>query len=92
WFKMTSVSAFPFEFKLIEKATGRALMTDFVRVENGFGNAELPFIFFEPMYFESGKKIILRIRKVVANADTIWPTFSAQKIFRAIPQRSLGVR
>jgi hypothetical protein len=92
WFKMTSVSQFPFEFKIIEKATGRALMTDFVRVENGFGSAELPFIFFEPIYFEAGKKLILRIRKVVANDDIIWPTFSAQKIFRSIPQRPLGVR
>lgn len=92
WYKMTSVSQFPFEFKLIEKANGKEWMTDFVRVENGFGSAELPFLFFEPPYLEAGKKMILRIRKVVADPDTIWATFASQKIFRSIPQRPLGVR
>jgi hypothetical protein len=92
FFKAMAVSAFPFEFKLIEKSTNKELMTDFVHVDNGFGSGELPFGFFEPMYFEAGKKLILRVRKLTANADVIWMTFASQKIFRSVAQRPLGIR
>jgi hypothetical protein len=93
-FKMTSVQGEPYEFKLIEKSTNRDLMNAFVRVENGFGDGEFPFLLFEPMYFEAGTKLILRIRTVQQAQSTynIWPTFTVQKIFRARRKQPLGKR
>ena len=85
FYKMTSVQDQPYEFKLIEQSTGRELMTDWVRVENGFGNAELPFIMFEPIWWESGTKLTLKIRSLVLDNDNdqiIWPTFVATRILR----------
>lgn len=92
FYKMMAVSGFPFEFQLIEKSYNRPLMNDFIRVDNGFGDAELPHILFEPTYFEAGHKLILRIRKLTADNDIIWPTWACLKVFRSVSQIPLGVR
>lgn len=91
-YKMTAVSSFPFEFKIIEKMTNRELMTDFVRVDNGFGDGEFPYVLFEPLYYEAGTKLVLRIRKLTNDNDIIWPTFTSSKIFRSTRKRPLGAR
>jgi hypothetical protein len=83
-YKFTSVQNHPYEFKLIEQSGQKELMTDFVRVENGFGDGELPFLLFEPMYFEGGYKLAFRIRTLTTEEDdlVIWPTFTSSVIAR----------
>lgn len=84
FYKFTSVQNFPYEFKLVEQSNQKELMTDYVRVENGFGDGELPFLLFEPMYFEAGYKLTLRVRTLTQEAEdlTIWPTFTCSRILR----------
>jgi hypothetical protein len=83
-YKFTSVSNFPYELKLVEQSGQRELMTDFVRVENAAGDGELPFLFFEPMYFEAGMKLTFRVRTLTTETEDllIWPTFTSSRIMR----------
>lgn len=83
-YKFTSVQNHPYEFKLVEQSNQRELMTDFVRVENAFGDGELPFPLFEPMYFDGGYKLTFRVRTLTTEEDDllIWPTFTSSRIRR----------
>ena len=53
-------------------------------MENAAGDGELPFLFFEPMYFESGYKLTFRVRTLSVEEEDllIWPTFTASRIMR----------
>lgn len=85
FYKFTSVQNFPYEVKLIEQSSQKELMTDFVRVENAAGDGELPFLFFEPMYYEAGYKLTFRVRTLTQEDEDllIWPTFACSRIVRA---------
>lgn len=84
FYKFTSVQNFPYEVKLVEQSGQKELSTDFVRVENAAGDGELPFLFFEPLYFEGGYKLTFRVRTLTLETEdlVIWPTFTASKIMR----------
>ena len=84
FYKFTSVQNFPFEFKLIEQSNQKELMSDFVRVENAMGDGELPFLLFEPMFFDAGYKLCLRVRTLTQEEEdlVIWPTFTSSRIIR----------
>ena len=84
FYKFTSAHNFPYEVKLVEQSNQKELSSDFVRVENAAGDGELPFLFFEPMYFESGYKLTFRVRTLSVEEEDllIWPTFTASRIMR----------
>lgn len=84
FYKFTSVQNFPYEVKLVEQSNQKELSTDFVRVENAAGDGELPFPFFEPMYFERGYKLTFRVRTLTQEQEDllIWPTFTCSHIAR----------
>ncbi|MGH7259859.1 MAG: hypothetical protein ACREI9_04170 [Nitrospiraceae bacterium] len=84
FYKFTSVQNHPYELKLVEQSSQKELMSDFVRVENAMGDGELPFLLFEPMYFEAGYKLSFRVRTLTVEEDdlVIWPTFTCSRIAR----------
>jgi hypothetical protein len=53
-----------FKFKLTEYASGRSLMTDYVRGEDGWGSAQYPFIPYESYLLERDYRIKLELINV----------------------------
>jgi len=81
-YKITSFSDGPFEFRLRELASGKTISNDFVRVENGWGNAEFPFVFQESLLIERNYDIAVDIRDLSGlQQNRIFLTFHARRLW-----------
>lgn len=80
-FKVTTFSTGPFEFRLRELASNRFLMNDFVRVENGWGTAEFPFVFQESLLIERNYKVAVEVRDLSGANNTIFLTFWCRRLW-----------
>jgi len=80
-FKITAVSTGPFEFRLRELASNRTLMNDFIRVENGFGTPEFPFVFQESLLIERNYKVAVDVRDVSGMNNTVFLTFWCRRLW-----------
>lgn len=81
-FKITSFSDGPFEFRLRELASGKTISNDFIRVENGWGNAEFPFVFQESLLIERNYDIAVDVRDLSGLSENrIFLTFHARRLW-----------
>lgn len=80
-FKITAVSTGPFEFRLRELASNRTLMNDFVRIENGFGTPEFPFVFQESLLIERNYKVAVDVRDLSGADNTVFLTFWCRRLW-----------
>jgi len=81
-FKITAFSDGPFEFRLRELASGKTISNDFVRVENGWGNAEFPFVFQESLLIERNYDIAVDVRDLSGlSQNRIFLTFHARRLW-----------
>jgi hypothetical protein len=70
-----------FEFRLRELASNRFLMNEFVRMENGWGTAEFPFVFQESLLIERNYKVAVEINNLSMNPNTIFLTFWCRRLW-----------
>lgn len=81
-FKITSKSDGPFEFRLRELATGKTISNDYIRVENGWGNAEFPFVFQESLLIERNYDVAVDIRDLSGlQQNRVFLTFHARRLW-----------
>lgn len=80
-FKLTVFSTGSFEFRLRELASNRTLSNDFVRVENGMGTAQFPFVFQETLLIERNYKVALEVRDLSGADNTIFATMWCRRLW-----------
>lgn len=80
-FKITARSTGAFEFRLRERASNRTLMNEFVRVENGWGTAQFPFVFQESLLIERNYDVFLEVRDLSGQDNTIFATLHCRRLW-----------
>lgn len=81
-FKITAFADGPFEFRLRELATGKTISNDYIRVENGWGNAEFPFVFQESLLIERNYDVAVDIRDLSGlQQNRVFLTFHARRLW-----------
>jgi len=69
-----------FIFRLRERDTNRALMTDFIHVLSGMGNAEFPFNFADGYLLEANKQLLVEITDISGAENTIFITAAGRRL------------
>ena len=80
-FKITAVSTGEFEFRLREIATNRFISNEFVRKENGWGDAEFPFVFQETLLIERNYDVAVDIRDLSGAPNTVYLTTHCRRLW-----------
>lgn len=74
----SSTGAFSFTFR--ERATNRLLMPVQIHSQNGFGNAEFPFIFPDTYLLERQKQILMEVKDLSGSDNYIYPVMAARRL------------
>jgi hypothetical protein len=77
-FMFSSTGAFT--FRLRERDTNRALMTDVVHNLNGIGNAEFPFNFADGYLLEANKQLLIEVTDISGQTNNLFLTLAGRRL------------
>lgn len=78
--KLTYSATGPFEFQLRERQSGRTLSNGFIRVENGWGDGEFPFVLPETLLLERNYELLFEVRDLSGLQNIIYPTLIGRRL------------